>query len=199
MFKIPPLPSIGILNSMEAEESMSDAVNPYQSPETAVVPEKPLTIQGTLTETMLVHLKGAAPWLRFVGILGFINSGLVALTSFSMIPFVSVMNRAWAEIPGFESLDGVLSVAFGAAFSGFMVVLFIGAGLLLFFPSLYIFRFGEKIRSYLKTGADGDLELEFQNIKSLWKFAGILCIIQLAFIPLLIIGGIIAALIAVFS
>jgi hypothetical protein len=180
---------------MEAEESMSDAVNPYQSPEAAVVPETPIAIQGTLTENMLAYLKGATPWLRFVGILGFISSGLVVLMGFSMVPFVSVMDQTWAEIPGFESLGGV----FNATFSGFMVVMFIGAGLLLFFPSLYIFRFGEKIRSYIRTGADRDLELAFQNNKSLWKFMGIICIIQLAFVPLLIIGGVIAALVAFFS
>jgi hypothetical protein len=180
---------------MEVEESMSDEVNPYQSPETAVVPEKPLAIQGTLTETMLVYLKGATPWLRFVSILGFANSGIVVLMGFSMMPFVSIINRAWAEIPGFESFDGV----FGAIFSGFMVVMLVGAGLLLLLPSLYIFRFGEKIRSYLRTGADRELELAFQNNKSLWKFMGIICIIQLAFIPLLITGGIIAVVISAFS
>jgi hypothetical protein len=114
---------------------------------------------------------------------------------FSMVPFISIVNLAWSEVPGLESLNGV----FGATFSGFMVVMFIGAGLLLFFPSLYTFRFGVKIRSYLRTGADRDLELAFRNNKSLWKFMGVLCIIQLVFIPLLIIGGIIVALVAVFS
>jgi hypothetical protein len=180
---------------MKGEETMSDAVNPYQSPEAAVIPEKPLAIQGTLTETMLVYLKGATPWLRLVGILGFICSGFVALTGFSILPFITIVNRLWTDMPGFESLDGV----FGAVFNGTMMILFIGAGVLLFFPSLYIFRFGEKIRSYLKTGADADLELAFRNNKSLWKFAGILCIVQLAFVPLLIIGSVIVALVAAFS
>jgi hypothetical protein len=180
---------------MKGEESMSDAVNPYQSPETAVVPEKPLAIQGTLTETMLIYLKGASPWLRFVGILGFIYSGFVAITGFSILPFISFVSRAWTEVPGFESFNGTS----GAVFNGIMVVLFVGAGVLLFFPSLYIFRFGEKISSYLKTGADAELELAFRNNKSLWKFAGILCIVQLAFFPLLIIGGIIVALVTAFS
>jgi hypothetical protein len=180
---------------MKGEESMSDTVNPYQSPETTVVPEKPLAIQGTLTETMLVYLKGATPWLRLVGILGFIYSGFVAVTGFSILPFIAIVNRLWTEIPGFEAFNGV----FGAVFNGSMVVLFIGGGVLLFFPSLYIFRFGEKIRGYLKTGADAELELAFRNNKSLWKFAGILCIVQLAFLPLMIIGSIIAALVAAFS
>jgi hypothetical protein len=174
---------------------MSDAVNPYQSPETAVVPEKPLAIQGTLTETMLANLKGATPWLRLVGILGFISSGFVALAGFSVLPFILIVNRVWTEVPGFESFNG----ASGAVFNVFMVVLFVGAGVLLFFPSLYIFKFGEKIRSYLKTGADEELELAFRNNKSLWKFAGILGIVQLAFFPLLIIGSIIVALVAAFS
>jgi len=177
---------------------MSDEVNPYKSPGAAVVPEKPLAIQGTLTETMLAYLKGATPWLRLVGILGFICSGFVALTGFSILPFISIVNRAWTEIPeipGFELFNG----AFGPVFNGSMVVLFIGAGVLLFFPSLYIFRFGEKIRGYLRTGADEELELAFRNNKSLWKFAGILCIVQLAFFPLLIIGSIIAALVVAFS
>ncbi len=174
---------------------MSDAVNPYQSPETAVVPEKPMVIQGTLTETMLAYLKGATPWLRLVGILGFINSGFVALMGFSVLPFISVAIRAWTEVPGFESLNG----ASGNVFNVFMVVLFVGVGVLLFFPSLYVFRFGEKIRSYLKTGADEELELAFRNNKSLWKFAGIIGIVQLAFFPLLILGSIITALVAAFS
>jgi len=174
---------------------MSDAINPYQSPEAAVVPEKPLVIQGTLTETMLAYLKGATPWLRLVGILGFISSGFVALMGFSILPFISVAIRAWAEVSDFESFNG----ASGAVFNVVMVVLFVGAGVLLFFPSLYIFRFGEKIRNYLKTGTDRDLELAFLNNKSFWKFVGIFSIIQLAFIPLLIIGGVITALVAVFS
>jgi hypothetical protein len=174
---------------------MSDAVNPYQSPVTVVVPEKPLAIQGTLTETMLAYLKGATPWLRLVGILGFISSGSVALMGFSILPFISIVNRVWTEVPGFESFND----ASGDVFNVFMVVLFVGAGVLLFFPSLYIFKFGEKIRSYLKTGADEELELAFRNNKSLWKFAGILGIVQLAFFPLLVIGSIIVALVAAFS
>jgi uncharacterized membrane protein YkgB len=144
---------------------------------------------------MLAYLRGATPWLRLVGILGFISSGLVALTGFSILSFISIVNRVWTEVPGFESFNG----ASGDVFNVFMVVLSVGAGVLLFFPSFYVFRFGEKIRSYLKTGADEELELAFRNNKSLWTFAGILGIVQLAFFPLLIIGSIITALVAAFS
>jgi len=73
-----------------------------------------------------------------------------------------------------------------------MVVLCLIGALLIFVPSLFLYKTGGRIRSYLRTGADQDLEQAFKNNMSFWKFAGIICIIQLAFLPLLIIGGIIA-------
>lgn len=170
---------------------MSDTVNPYQSPETPAVPEKPLATQGALTETMLLYLKGASPWLRFVGILGFIGSGITVVWGFVFIAIIPFMNEIWDEVPGFESF----SVFFGAAFSGGMAALIIGMGALMFVPCLFIYRFGEKIRSYLRIGAERELELAFKNNKSLWKFTGILCIVELAFLPLMIIVAVIVALV----
>ena len=174
---------------------MSDAVNPYQSPEAAAVPMKPLVAQGSLTETMLIYLKGASPWLRFVGILGFVASGLTALGSIIFLILIPLMGQVWEEVPGFE--------AFGAAFSAFfsvsMMVLCLAGGVLMFFPAFFTYRFGDKIRSYLRTGTDQDLELAFKNNRSLWKFNGIICIIYLAFVPLMIIVGIIIAVVAALS
>jgi len=170
---------------------MSDMANPYQSPETAAVPVKPLAAQGSFTETMLFYLKEASPWLRFVGILGFIGAALTALCGLFMLAFIPLMSRVWDEIPGVEAS---FSRVLGKAAGGSMVVLFVGIGVLMFFPSLFIYRFGEKIRSYLRTGIDQDIEQAFKNNKSLWKFLGIISIIELAFIPLTIVGSIIAAI-----
>ena len=177
---------------MKTEEIMSDAVNPYQSPEAALNPVNPLTAQGILTEPMLICLKGASPWLRFIGILGFIGAGFTTLSGLSLFAILPMISRLWGEIPGFEA---VFSGFWGAALSGTTAVFCVGGGALMFFPSLFIYRFGEKIRSYLRTGADADLELAFKNNKSLWKFAGIVSIIELAFIPIFIIAGIIIAVV----
>ena len=169
---------------------MSDSVNPFESPVTTVVPVKPLIAQGNLTETMVIYLKGASPWLRFVGILGFVSAGITALSGVLLFALFPLMEELWGEIPGFESS---FSGALGAVFGGSMAVFCIIGGLIILFPSLFIYRFGEKIRSYLRTGTDQYLELALKNNKSLWKFLGIFTIVELAFIPLLIIAGIIIA------
>jgi hypothetical protein len=173
---------------------MSDTTNPYQSPETSVNPVKPLIAQGTLTETMLMYLKQASPWLRFIGVLGFIQCGflgLCALPFFIMIPFGTVWSEL-GQIPGFEAI----AYGFGNVFGGIFGVYFLGAAVLLFFPSYFIYNFGSKIRTYLRTGADQDLEGALKNNKSLWKFSGILSIISLAFIPVIFIITIIAAVVS---
>ena len=174
---------------------MSDSVNPFESPGTVSVPVKPLA-QGDLSETMVFYLKGASPWLRFVGILGFIGAALMVLWGIVFVAILPMLGQGTlTEIPGFEEFN----VQWNGAFGGSMAILFLGIGALMFFPSLFIYRFGEKIRSYLRTGAEQDLELAFKNNKSLWKFLGILSIIELAFVPVLIIGGIIIAVAAVLN
>ena len=174
---------------------MSEAVNPYQSPETTAVPEKPLLAQGLLTEPMLIYLRGASPWLRFIGILGFVFAGLTVLWGILSSAFIPRMTRAWGGLPEFETFSGF----FAAAIGGTTVVFTVGLGALMFFPSLFIYRFGERIRSYLRTGTEQELEQAFKNNKSFWKFSGILCIIYLAFIPLAIVAAIIVALVSAFS
>ena len=73
---------------------------------------------------------------------------------------------------------------------------FIGAGVLMFFPAFFTYKFGVKIRAFTRTNSEQELELAFKNNKSLWKFNGILTIIGLAIIPLVIILGIIAVVAA---
>jgi hypothetical protein len=170
---------------------MSNADNPYQSPQTVAAPVAPLVNQGALTENMLAQLKASSPWLRFAGILGFIGCGIMVFFGvifLAVIPLLrTVMREAASEMGEFGNIFGG---AFTFAFGGTMAVYFFGASVLFFFPSLFAYRFGSKIRSYLGTGADGDLEAAFKNNKSFWKFIGILAIIQLAFVPVLIIAGI---------
>jgi hypothetical protein len=172
---------------------MSDISNTYQSPETYVNPVKPLIAQGTLTETMLMYLKQASPWLRFIGVLGFIQCGFMALSALSFF-IITPFRAVWSElgqVPGFEAFVSGL----GGIFGGFFGVYFLGGTVFLFFPSYFIYNFGSKIRTYLRTGTEQDLEGALKNNKSLWKFYGILAIIGLALIPVIFIIAIIAVVV----
>jgi hypothetical protein len=162
---------------------MSDIINPYQSPENPSVPEKPLESRSALTETMLSYLKEASPWLRFIGVLGFIGSGLMCLGG---IIFMIVM---FAASDFTENLGGALT--------GLIGLIYIPMGALYFFPARFTYYFGAKIRDYRFTNSEQDLEMAFKNNKSLWKFIGILAIIALAFIPLFIILAIVGGIAAV--
>jgi len=158
---------------------MSDYENPYKSPETSIVPETPQGAGSALTETMLGYLKEASPWLRFIGILGFIGCSIMCLVGIISAIFSSVLS----------SLAGEL----GALPAGLISLFYIAGGALYFFPALFTYNFGVKIRNYQLSSSNEDLELAFKNNKSLWKFYGILAIVCLAFIPFLIILSIIFA------
>jgi len=77
-------------------------------------------------------------------------------------------------------------------------LIYIAMGALYFFPALYTYNFGAKIRSYQLSSSNEDLELAFKNNKSLWKFNGILYIVLLASVPFTIIATIVGAVIAAF-
>jgi hypothetical protein len=166
---------------------MSDTNNPYQSPEADVRPVAPLTSGGALTDTMLAYLRGASPWLRFVGIVGFIGCGVTVITGVMLLVMIPLTTAAWESV--LEIRD--YAEAFGALFGGVMGVYCLVAGVLLFFPCLYTYNFGTKIRDYDRSGRDEELEAAFKNNKALWKFTGIITIVGLALIPVTIIVGII--------
>jgi len=165
---------------------MTDIINPYQGPEAAVVPDNVPAGQGTLTEAMLIQLKGASPWLRFVGVLGFIGAGFTILTGIVFLAMVPFFTRSFA---GIDPFSGIMDAAVWVIIAVSCIIV----GAFMFLPSLFMYRFGEKIRGYLRTGAGQELEAAFKNNRLLWKFIGIICIVSLAFFPLSVIGSFIAA------
>jgi len=154
--------------------------NLYDSPEAPVIPEKSINA-GNLSETMLRHLKDASPWLRFIGIMGYIGCGFIALAAIFSI----------AGSASFSSITGNLEIPVWI-FSPFYAAF----GILFFFPAHFTYCFGKYIRNYQISNADEDLEKAFKNNKSLWKFYGILCIIYLSIIPFVIVISVIIAIVA---
>ncbi|MCL2139830.1 MAG: hypothetical protein FWH41_09930 [Treponema sp.] len=165
---------------------MSDSIeNPYESPQAEAGTINPLS-DKILTENMIYYLKGASPWLRFIGIAGLIFIGLVILV---LIIAVVGITRA---VPSSE----------GSAFIGLMgggvAFIYILMMAIYIFPLLFMYRFGKKIKTYLYTGTNEDLEDAFKNNKSLWTFMGVLLIIFLGFFALALFSGMIGAIFTLF-
>lgn len=154
---------------------MSEEQNAYGSPSESANPIE----SGVLSAAMISNLKGAYPWIRFIGIIGFICSGLYVLGAIAMIAkgafFASVFNNAFGS--------ATTTVLSGELVGGLYGFFFIVSGALLFLPAFFTFRFGSKLRSYFLTYNNTDLEIALKSNWSLWKFMGILTIISLAFVP----------------
>ena len=127
------------------------------------------------------YLAETAKWGRFLSILGFILCGLIVLIGIFAGSIFSMFGSATI---GGESPIGA------SGFASVMVVLYILIALLYFFPCLYLFRFSNKMKTALYGNSQEDLTESFQNLKSLFKFVGILTIIILAIYALIFFIGI---------
>jgi magnesium-transporting ATPase (P-type) len=163
---------------------MADEHNPWQSPETVVKAEEHAA-QGILTVEMIRSLKEASPWVRFIGILGYIGAVFLIITG--IVVAIALAVSGGSRPGGFMGLVSV-----------FMGFIYIVLGVVVFFPARFTHRFGVQIRNYLVSGAEKDLEEAFKNNKSLWKFSGVLAIVYLALIPLGIIAAVAAAVSSAF-
>ncbi|MDR2403693.1 MAG: hypothetical protein LBD78_06645 [Spirochaetaceae bacterium] len=167
---------------------MSDTIYPVQDQEKTSRPVQAAEPAGgivakapvVLTNTMIQSLKGASPWLRFLGILTFIGCGVLAFAGL----FVMIISFLTEEIV--EGIGGFGGVLIGLAY--------IAMGVLLIFPARFTYGFGARIRDFLLSNSGEDLALALKNNRSLWKFYGILSIVYLAIIPFAIVVICIVAL-----
>jgi hypothetical protein len=178
---------------------MSDYINPYQSPQAEITPVS--SSLGGLTENARRYLQEASPWLRFIGVLGFIGCGFTALMGVIFLTVFPALTRLSGNFD-FEARyeffrGGIMNHS--RIMEGAIGFLYIIIALISFFPARFVYNFGAKLRAYMMSNSEKDLEAALKNNKSLWKFAGILSIVYLAFIPVSIIpvsiiGFIIAAI-----
>ncbi|HEY8398583.1 MAG TPA: DUF5362 family protein [Flavihumibacter sp.] len=125
------------------------------------------------------YLQETAKWAKFLSILGFVLCGIMVLVGLGMA-------TALNEVP--SMYGGVSSVLFS--------VIYIAMAALYFFPCLYLYRFAVNMKNALQANEPAQLQESFKNLKSTFRFVGILTIIVLALYALVIVG---AGLVAAFS
>ncbi len=128
-----------------------------------------------------VFLAESARWARFLAILGFVMCGLLVLVGLFMGSF-------------FAGRMSSMNMGGSSMFSGgLFTFIYILIALLYFFPCLYLFHFGSKMRTALRNNDQEILLESFRNLKSCFKFYGILAIIVLGFYAIALIAAILGA------
>jgi hypothetical protein len=118
-------------------------------------------------------LAESAKWSRFLAIMGFIFCGLMVVMAF-FIPALIV------NLPPYNTLPASYSTGIATG----MTVVYLLLALLLFFPCFYLYKFSVKMRISLNTESQENFEESLKNLKSMFKFYGVLTIIMLSFYAL---------------
>jgi hypothetical protein len=128
----------------------------------------------SLNDAMRSYIQETAKWTYFLSILGFIFLGFVVIGAL----FAGLM---------FGSMTRELGYGIGG---GLISLIYLAIALLYFFPILYLFRFSTKAKAAIQSGSDGELTEAFQNLKSHYKFIGILTIVMLGlYVVFFLFGG----------
>lgn len=131
--------------------------------------------QLTLNTKSKAFLSEVARWTFFFAILGFIAIAFFIIIAILMGTVYSKMLDMVAEQQGVPYMSISLMITY-------LVV-----ALLYFMPVLYLFKFSKKMKVALATKNDETLADAFENLKSHYKFIGVLTIIMIS-LNVLIIG-----------
>lgn len=123
------------------------------------------------------YLAETAKWGYFLSIVGFIGIGLMVLAGLFMGTFLSSFGAAAGTM-------GLISPMF-------ITVLYLVLAGLYFFPVLYLYKFSTQMKVALRSDNESELTSAFQNLKSLYKFMGILTAVILGIYALLFVFGMI--------
>ena len=132
------------------------------------------------------YLSESARWARFLSIMGFIGCGLMVLGGLLFGSFISIMMK---------NVDPETAAVTGGVFSSFYAASAILGAVLVFFPSLYLFRFSSKMRVATNNNDQSALTDSIKNLKSFFKFLGIVTIVGLSVYALAIVAAVIGAMV----
>jgi divalent metal cation (Fe/Co/Zn/Cd) transporter len=139
-----------------------------------------------LDQQSVNYLSETARWSRLLSIVGFIYCGLMAVCGLFM---GSMMTKIMsASMGGSDAMSGV-----GTAFVSFFIIFM---ALILFFPAYYLFNFSTKIRRAIQNNDQTILADSLKNLKSFFKFYGVLVIIVLSFYALALVSAIIGVMVS---
>jgi len=115
-----------------------------------------------------IYLRETAKWARFLAILGFVWCGFFAFMGF----FVLLRPRAF----NVENSTGYV----------YIFILYIAIAAVYFFPCIYALNFARKMKTALQNNDQGYLNASLKNLKSSFRYLGILAIVGLALLVVVV-------------
>lgn len=110
------------------------------------------------------YLLETARWGKFIAILGFIGMGIVLLFSVLMVMGINFSGEADMNTISMKTL----------------LLIYILLIIIYFFPVISLYKFSVKMKHGIETKNMEEMTLGFKNLKSLFKFIGILAIISIS-------------------
>lgn len=127
-------------------------------------------------------LSETAKWGKFLSIVGFVFIGLIVIIAI----FAGTLFGTMAGFSGNAMLAGGMSII--------ITIVYLAIAALYFFPCLYMFRFSTRMKKALAESNQELLNSSFENLKSCFKFMGIMTIILLSLYGLVfVVAGLGAA------
>lgn len=123
--------------------------------------------QGGLSSEDKSYLETAAKWAKFLGIVGFVFTGLIVLAAFGMFAMGSALSSAIPEGRGI--MGSIIGPGVG--------LMYLALATPHFFISLYMYNFADKTKKALSSNNSEVLTEAFKNLKNYFRLMGILVLI----------------------
>jgi hypothetical protein len=118
------------------------------------------------------YLKETAKWANFLAILGFIGLGLMAIAIIAMLFLNGSRSNNYSNVGG----------------SSFIAVFYILLAVLYYYPINYLYKFSVDITKGVNSNDQELFTSGFKNLKSLFKFQGILTIVVISIYIFIFLG-----------
>jgi len=133
----------------------------------------------SIPQESINFFKETGKWTKLLAIMGFIFIGFMVLAAFTFGTIMSFFNGEESQFP----FQGILM-------GGFYLLM----ALLYYFPVMYLYKFSTNIKQASITMDAASFNSAIENLKSHYKFIGVLTVIMMAFYAMLMLGGIVMAL-----
>jgi hypothetical protein len=120
--------------------------------------------QTVIGDGVKAYLLETTRWGNFLAIMGYIGMGFLCLAGF----MVSI---------GFSLMGSSSDISFPLWILG---VIYIVMAVVYYFPVTFLYRFSKNLKQGLLAGSNDLVTLGFENLKSLFRFMGILTIVVLS-------------------